>query len=361
MKSAVILTIAVALALLAVPLSSASVIHATINTKTNEGIVNATSNYVLYYTYPENSTASQQLNGRVIWVNATSYLNSSGREYLQGDINEYESNNQNASDFSNSFVSTNTTVAQPVVHVVNATLIYHLHAFANQTNLTVYRNLTLDLKISNITEKTGNNTTIIDMSWRAFGVQGKLMSSFRGNMRVSDPKLNLTYQASINTNMDVNLLGDINLGGESEGEGGGQGGLIMGILFSNNHFGQNIMNYGTINFHVFSVPLTDWTRVYDSATNTTTLYYNSSTNFSLNASHSTNSGNYTVKLKTDPSASITADGDAVPISANELAVSVSPQSNGRISSYVLPVVITVIAVLIASLVAVFARKRSKKK
>jgi hypothetical protein len=360
MRSAIILTIVVAFALLAVPLSSASVIHATINTKTNEGTVNATSNYVLYYTYPENSTTSQQLNGTVIWVNATSYLNSSGRQSLEGDMNEYDSQDQSASDSSNNSTSNNTTVAQPAVHVVNATLTYHLHAFANQTNLTVYRNLTLDLKISNITKKTGNNSTVIDMSWRAFGVQGELMSSFKGNMMVSVPSYNLTYQSSINTNMDVNLLGDLNLGGDGEGEDGGHGGIMMGLLFANDHFGTNVMNYETINFHVFSVPLTDWTRVYNSATNSTTFYYNSSTNFSLNASYSNNGENYTVKVKTDPAAAITTNGNAMPTSANELVVSGSAQSNGMLSAYGLPIVGAVIAVLIVGLVAVFARKRSKK-
>jgi hypothetical protein len=356
MRSALIITIVVAFALLAVPLSSATVIHATINTKTNEGTMNATSNYVLYYTYPKNSTASQTLNGMVIWVNATSYLNSSGRQYLEEDMNGYQSYDQNAPGSSNNSTSSNTTYPQPVVHVVNATMIYHVHAFANQTNLTVYRNLSLNLKISNITKKVGNNTTIIDMSWRAFGVQGELMSSFKGDMKMSAPSLNFTYQSSINTNMDVNLLGDLNLGGED----GGNGGFMMGALFANDHFGTNVMNYETINFHVFSVPLTDWTRVYNSATNSTTFYYNSSTSFSLNASYTDSNGNYTVNLKTDPHAVITTNGNAKPTSANELAVSSSAAPNGMISAYGLPIVGAVIAVLIIGLAAVFARKRSKK-
>ena len=384
MRRVLIAALVVIAILMAVPLSSATTIHATINTKTNEGYVNATSNYVMYYTYPNNSSASQQLNGTVIWLNATSYLNSSGMQSLGEDINNNTqgsnhdnhpamdanevNDSSNSTDNSNSTTNsttsgtsnstTNTTIL-PLVHVVNATLNYQLHVFANSTNLTVFRNLTINLKISNITKKVGNNSTIIDMSWRAFGVQGILSSDFRGNLRIHDPFLKMTMtEQEVNMNMDVNQLGDFGSFGEGDHSNSY---LQLGPVFQDGGFGPNVIGFNTINFHVFSVPLNQWVRVYDSSTNSTTFFYNATSNYTLNASMSYNGSNYTIKLKTDPSAAITTNGNAKPNSANELVVSsaAAPTSTGPSS---IDVVILGIVILVAvGATAVMVRSRTTKK
>ncbi len=384
MRRVLIAALVVIAILMAVPLSSATTIHATINTKTNEGYVNATSNYVMYYTYPNNSSASQQLNGTVIWLNATSYLNSSGMQSLGEDINNngqgsnhdnhpaMDSNevndSSNSTDNSNSTTNSTTngtsnstanTTILPLVHVVNATLNYQLHVFANSTNLTVYRNLTINLKISNITKKVGNNSTIIDMSWRAFGVQGVLSSDFHGNLRVHYPSHNMTMtQTAVNMNMDVNQLGDFGSFGEGDHSNNY---LQFGSVFQDGGFGSNVIGFNTINFHVFSVPLNQWARVYDSSTNSTTFFYNATSNYTLNASMSYNGSNYTIKLKTDPSAAITTNGNAKPSSANELVVSsaAAPTSTGPSS---IDVVVLGIVILVAvGATAVMVRSRTTKK
>lgn len=376
MRKALIMTMVVVFALLAVPLSSATVIHATINTNTNEGIVNATSNYVLYYTYPSNSSTAQSMNGTVIWMNATSYLNSSGRQFLGQNMNDYQGQNQdrnhngndpnetndsNNSDGnttlgSNSTVNATANATLPPVHVVNATLSYQLHAFSSMTNLTIFRNLTLSLKISNITKKVGNNTTVIDMSWRAFRVQGQLMGDFRGYMNLQNPHDGLKVQSDVNTNMDVNMLGDMG----DFGEGGQRGIFQIGSFFTNDGFGSHVLNFETINFHVFSVPLQQWTRVYDSSTNSTTFFYNATTNYSLNESVSMNGSNYSLKLMTDPSAAITTNGKAIPTSSNELVVSTaSAPSTSRSSTGILAVV-GIIAVVAIGLSALLMRRRARK-
>jgi hypothetical protein len=384
MRKVLIAALVVIAILMAVPLSSATTIHATINTKTNEGYVNATSNYVMYYTYPNNSSASQQLNGVVIWLNATSYLNSSGMQSLGEDINNNAqgSNHDNhpamdpneVNDSSNSTDNTNSTTNSttngtsnsttnttilPLVHVVNATLNYQLHVFANSTNLTVFRNLTINLKISNITKKVGNNSTIIDMSWRAFGVQGVLSSDFRGNLRVHYPSHNMTMtQTEVNMNMDVNQLGDFGSFGEGDHSNNY---LQFGSVFQDGGFGSNVIGFNTINFHVFSVPLNQWARVYDSSTNSTTFFYNATSNYTLNASMSYNGSNYTIKLKTDPSATITTNGNAKPSSANELVVSsaAAPTSAGLNS---IDVVVVGIVILVAvGATALMVRNRTTKK
>ena len=376
MRKALILTMVVVFALMAVPLSSATVIHATINTKTNEGFVNATSNYVLYYTYPSNSSTAQSLNGTVIWMNATSYLNSSGKQFLEQNMNEYQVQNQDrnhngndpseANDSNNSngktTVDSNSTVnatanaTLPTIHVVNATLNYQLHAFANMTNLTIFRNLTISLKISNITKKVGNNTTVIDMSWRAFRVQGQLMGNFRGYMDLQVPHDGLKVQSNVNTNMDVNMLGNMGDFGED-----GQGGMFqLGSFFKNDGFGSHVLNFGTINFNVFSVPLQQWARVYNPSTNSTTFFYNATSNYSLNETVSVNGSNYSLKLMTDPSAAITTNGKAIPTSSNELVVSTASAPTTSLSSTGTLVVVGIIAIVAIGLSVLLMRRKVKK-
>lgn len=371
-RIALIATLLVVAGLVVVPLSSATTIHAMINTKTNEGFVNATSNYALYYTYPNNSSDARQLNGTVIWMNVTSYLNSSGRQLLEGDMNENQNQGQGdsqdnsphfdgVSDQNDSSNSTNTTTisnvsntSSPTVHVVNATLKYQMHAFANDTNLTIYRNLTIDLKISNITKKVGNNSTIIDMSWRAFRVQGELMGHFNGKLELKNPYSQINDSFSVNSNMDVNLLGDMGDFGE-DGNG-----FSLGRIFEGGIFNAHVMNYQTIDFHVFSVPLSQWTRVYDSATNTTTLYYNASSNYSLDESISLNGSDYTLKLLTDPSASITTTGKAIPTSSNELIVLNAGAPSSFLPTSTLLIVIAVIALVGIGTAVILMRRRAGK-
>jgi hypothetical protein len=385
MRKALILTLVIVAALMVVPLSSATVINATINTKTNVGYVNATSNYVLYYTYPSNSSMSNEMNGTVIWMNATSYLNTTGIQQLDQNMNENEDQNSYQNDShsqdqipsgndvrdsnnstnssgdsnsnTNSTTNSTTNITMPTVHVVNATLKYQLHAFASSTNLTVFRNLTLNLKISNITKKVGNNTTVIDMSWRAFRVQGQLMGEFRGKLELMDPSIKLNLQTDVNTNMDVNQLGNFGNFGE---DGNVFGNFQLGNLLASEGFGSHVMNYPTIDFHVFSVPLQQWARVYHSSTNSTTFYYNASTNYSLNSSVSYNGSNYTLKLKTDPSAAITTNGKAMVTSSNELAVANAASQTTQMSQYSALIITGIVVIVAIGLAAVFMRQRARK-
>jgi|GEM_PF-1049807 len=367
MKALALVTLALVVGLFAVPLSSATVMHATIDTQTNVATINASSNYALFLTYPSNSSMSQELNGTVEWYNSTSYLNSSGMMQLGSDMNERgfagqnisgdsRANNSRNNIHANSTNDTNSTQEGPQVHVVNATLNYQVHIFANETNLTVYRNLTMALRITNITEKVGNNSTIVDMSWRAFGVQGKLMSDFHGMFKLSNPNKRISIESQLNTNMDVNQLGDMGIGDQFTGGFN----FELGDLFENGGFGNHLQTFSTINFHVFSVPLNNWTRVYNSGTNTTTLYYNTTASYLLNESQNINGNIYSLRVKADPSASLTTYGYAVPTSSNALTVyATSPQIGS--SSIDLIIVAAVVVVAIVSLAAaLIIRKKSRK-
>ncbi|EQB66128.1 MAG: hypothetical protein AMDU3_IPLC00001G0294 [Thermoplasmatales archaeon I-plasma] len=352
MRYSVVLMLALVVGMMAIPLGSATTMHATLNTQTNVASVNTTSNYVLYYTYSAGSNASNQLNGTVMWLNATSYVNATTRQEIQQDMNHVDVSG-NASSGTVNATGTSSTNAT-VIHVINATIAYQVHAFANQTNLTVYRNMTLHMTVTNFTKKTGSNSTVVDMSWRAFGVQGKLESMFRGNLAVKVPFLNITVNASITSNIDVNELGDMNLG-----IGGGNSGSIdLRMLFEQSGFNGDIASYNTVNFHVFSKPLSTWVRVYDSSANTTTFYYNASTNYTVNSTINDNGSIYTLKLRIDPSAAMTTNGDAEVTSANDLAiVSYSPQ--GASTTYL--VAIVVIAVVLVGGISGYAVSRRRRK
>ncbi len=352
MKSLTVLALAAIIAMMALPLSSATTMHATIDSQTNVANVNTTSNYVLYYTYPAGSNASKQLNGTVMWLNATSYVNGTTRQELQQDMNQVKIAGNTSSGTINA--STNSTSNQTIIHVVNATISYHVHAFANQTNLTVYRNMTLHLTITNVTKKTGSNTTVIDMSWRAFGVQGKLESTFHGNLAVRVPFLNVTVNADITSKMDVNELGDLSLGDGNSGAGG----INLGLFFDQSGFNSNVATYSTVNFHVFGVPLTSWVRVYDSNSNTTTFYYNTTTNYTVNSTINDNGSIYTLKLRIDPSAAVTTTGDAEATSSNLLAIVSGSGTTFPVQDIVV-IGITVV-ILVAGSIAFLARRRRGK-
>ncbi len=359
MRSVTILTLAVVLSLLAVPLSSATTMQATVNTHTNVATVNTTSNYVLYYTYPADSNASKELNGTVAWLNATSYVNGTTRQEIQQDMNSAEVTSSASTNGSNSSSATGVNASsssnQTVIHIVNATITYHVHAFANQTNLTVYRNMTLHMTITNVTKKTAGNSAVIDMSWRAFGVQGRLESTFHGMLAVRVPYLNTTVNAEITTTIDVNELGDMSLGFEN----GNAGNLDISGFLEQDGFNGDLATYSTVNFHAFGQPLFSWVKVYDSNTNSTTFYYNTSSKYAVNSTINDNGSLYTLKLRIDPHGSLTTNGYAEVSSANDLAVtSVPPSGLSGVTVALVSVVVTL--ALIGAISYVVRTKRVKK-
>ncbi|MEM0136546.1 MAG: hypothetical protein QXU18_15185, partial [Thermoplasmatales archaeon] len=172
-------------------------------------------------------------------------------------------------------------------------------------------------------------------------------------LEFKNPNLNVSDSYSINTNMDVNILGGMGEFGDD-----GHGNMFhLGSFF--NGFGPNVMNYETVDFSVFSVPLQQWSRVYDSSTNSTTFYYNATSNYSLDESVNVNGNNYSLKLMTDPSAAITTNGQATPTSSNELVVSNAAAPGTAVSSTAILVVIGIIAVAAIGISAVLMRKRAK--
>ncbi|MEM3363163.1 MAG: hypothetical protein QXR21_02550 [Thermoplasmatales archaeon] len=348
MKALASIIAAIAIAAVLIPTASATVIHATVNENKNVATINASSNYELFYTYPNDSEQSKLLAGTTIWFNGTAFINSSGILDLQrfvrngsgdymGRLHGNESNWTGSDERpgANSTIVNNTS--EPQLHVINASIFYQLHVRGTNTNLTVYRNLTLNIVITNITKHVGNRT-VIDMSWRAFEVQGEFMASLHGILNFDSQKKMLDY------NTDINELGDLRMGDDSH-------------LFSLNQVLGNsfYLNRNTINFNVFSVPLTQWVSHYNAATNTTFFYYNVSNSLFYNSTENINGMNYTLKIIQDPSATLSVMGKVKPISANELAV-VPTSSVSPIYEYIAAVVLTI---LVISAIVVFIVRRRK--
>ncbi|MGC8574380.1 MAG: hypothetical protein ACP5LC_02515 [Thermoplasmata archaeon] len=323
MRSLTIMVGILVLAMAMVPLASGAQVNATINTHTNVANVNATSNYVMVLNYPNGSMLSQALSGKNFYLNGSSTITSSSIGVLDQSI-ENESNNS-------------TSGFTP--HVVNATILYSYKAVANNTTMKVYRNLTLEMSITNILKKVDGHY-VIDMSWRAFRVQGELMSTINGR------------------EIDVNDMGAQMFLGEDFGD------HTMGIP-------SDIKHMHSLDFQIFNVPLSQWNKQYNSTSNVTIfsynygrdIWYNSSWNFSSNGgffgNDNNNSGNYSISIHYDPSSEIAVTGYANVNSANTLVVENSSTNSylGLNSESIIAGVLITIIIIIAALGVVLYRRK----
>lgn len=325
MRSLTILVGVLVIAMAMVPLVSGQQVSATINTRTNIADVNASSNYVMQLNYPNNSMLSTVLSGKEFSINGSATISSNSMQVLDQSI-ENDSGN-------------NTTGFTP--HVVNATILYSYKMIANNTTMKVYRNLTLDMSITNILKEV-NGHYVIDMSWRAFKVQGKIMSTINGQ------------------NIDVNDIGDQ---------------MFLGEDFSE-HFGipTEIKDMHSLDFQVFNVPLSQWNKHYNATDNVTIFTYNYGRDIWYNASWSSSlmggnggdfgmnnsTGNYSLSIHYDPSSTIAVTGYANVNSANTLIVTNSAGSSVlglNNESLVAGVVIAILIIIAALGVVVYKKKK----
>lgn len=324
MRSITIMVGVLILAMAMVPLASGAQVNATINTHTNVANVNATSNYVMVLNYPNGSMLSQVLSGKNFYLNGSSTITSSSMGVLDQSI-ENESNNS-------------TSGFTP--HVVNATILYSYKAVANNTTMKVYRNLTLEMSITNILKEI-NGHYVIDMSWRAFRIQGELMSTINGR------------------EIDINDMGDQ---------------MFIGDDFGDHNWGipKGIKDMHSLDFQVFNVPLSQWNRQYNSTSNITIftynygrdIWYNSSWNFSSNSgffgNDNNNSGNYSISVHYDPSSRIAVTGYANVNSANTLILENSSANSYlglNSESIIAGVLITIIIIIAALGIVAYRRKK----
>ena len=320
----------------AIPLSHASTLNATINPKTNMANVTATSNFVAVLTFPSTSFLSN-LNGTVITLNGSAVISSTYLSSLSQDVER--------GDDSNNSSSNNTT--GPQLHVVNATLYLYYKFIATNTSITVFRNLTLNMTITNILRNISGHE-VISMNWRAFKVEGKLMANINAFMHLKTRNQNFSMKVS--ESFDVNELGD-QLGiGEND--------LMSGDLME--HIFSNFSHKDTIDFTEFKVPLSQWNRVYNPTLNETIYTLTINKNVWANVTISSGElGNLNLSYHYDPSSSIVVMGNAVVGPNNTLEI-VSSTSSANVATTYAIAGIAVIVVVVGIAAAVFYAKRRKK-
>ena len=105
----------------------------------------------------------------------------------------------------------------------------------------------------------------------------------------------------------------------------------------------NILSRSTINYTSLSSPLSDWTRVYDASTNTTTFTksVNGQSNYSSSVSFSGQT--YSLSMVSDPSSIVKVLGYASP-SGNSLIIESPPPGTVGISTVLVLVAFIIIAV-----------------
>ncbi|MDP8011861.1 MAG: hypothetical protein ACP5F1_05425 [Thermoplasmata archaeon] len=298
MKKIIVLSATVLVILsLMVPVTYGSTLKISLYPEKKLANVNLESESELIFTYPNGSFASKMLNGSSENISFSETFN-------------------HPSDHAIAFIEGYLKSRYHNVTVDNMTVIFNLTENANNTELKIYKNLSLDLWLSGIFNKTKSETKV-NLSWRSFEIKGSF---------------------DINGH-DVNNFGSYL----------GSIGMFTGLM-------DRLNNKSTINFTMLKVPLSKWNRTYDSSTNTTTFYYNSSLNellsISVNGTGMFN-GTYTLKLLYDPSSTISVPGYAT---ASNNTITILPSAPNTFDMLIIIVAVVAVVVIIAG-IALAIRKR----
>ena len=243
----------------------------------------STTNLVL--TYPANSTLSSYLKSYNSSLSLSGNFNSSdeGLRSFQGHLDDQ---------------------ANDSITVQNMTVGYKYSAKANDTALVVSLETDITAQVSGVF-KISNGTITADLAWRSFHINGAMDLNLEGR------------------EVDVNQVGST-LSQSVAGRGVSEEALA-GMFAGNGMWAEP-----TLNFSSLSAPLSDWTRSYDSITNTTTYSKTISGQSTLSSKYSHGGETYSLTLTSDPSASISTHGYAVA-SGNSLVITKAPLSANPLS------------------------------
>lgn len=301
---------ALALLVLAVaPAVSGSTLTVTINPTSKSAELSSTSSTTIVLTYPADSNLAKYLSNL---SNSVSYSSS------------FTGNSIPALVLQSGF-----ELRDHSIQVQKMAISYSETAKGNDTALVIH-------KVTNITASvTGlftieNGTVDINLGWRSFYVPGNMSLDLQGRM------------------VDVNFVGSAVAYPLSNRP------LLAAFLFGR-FGGDHIWNWATLNFSALDVPLTTWTRNYDSSTNTTTFSKTITGASSFSASADYNGQKYTLTVSSDPSAKISTQGYAIA-SADSLAITSAPGSVYPSEFEVLAVAATV--ALVAAFGTMYFFKRS---
>ncbi len=300
------LTLLSLLLLAAIPSVSASTLTVTINPSTKSAELQSVSATTIVLTYPSGSPLSEELQNFSSSVSySSSFSGGSGPVLMLQD---------------------GFALRDDSAHIQNMSISYSLTAKGNTTALVVHKTTNITAWVSGLFS-VENGTVHIDLGWRAFAVPGNMTVNLQGRL------------------VDINLVGST-VASPFFGRP-----LVYSFLLA--RFSRySIWDYATLNFSALDTSLTTWTRHYDSATNTTTFSKTVAGTSTFSASATYNGQDFSLKVTSDPSATIATKGYAVA-SANSLTVTTSP---GTVSVADVGIIAVVAIATIATMAAYFVKK-----
>ena len=278
LKRGTLLSALIALLLaISIPVVSASTVNIALNPTTGVAKVIGISTTTIIFTYPANSSVSNFLKGY-------SYSTQAAGNIAAGQ--------SSADDFQSALRNYTQSIS-----VENMSVSFNTKAIANSTALVITKETNITAWVTGVFNET-NGKVMADLQWKAFVIRGSFDVPLDGH------------------NFDLNTLGSAvvePLGGD---------GFASSFLV-NSFGGDDLWSHPTIDFSALNSPLTNWTRVYDSSTNTTTFTKNINTHDNFSSSYSFNGQTYSLLMTYDPSSTVSVLGYASPF-GNSLIIESPP-------------------------------------
>lgn len=310
MKGTTAMILVTLLLIMSVPVASASNVNIALNPSSGVAKVTAISTTRIIFTYPANSTISNALKAYTYSMQ------------VSGNVAKGEASSDNFQDTLRNYT--------PSISVENMSTSLSTNAVGNATALMVTRTTNLTAYVTGVFNLT-NGEVMANLEWKSFTIRGSLEVQMNGN------------------NYDMNLLGSAvlaPLGGE---------GMVASFLGGS--FGRdNIWSSSTINYSALSSPLSNWTRVYDASTNTTTFSKTVKAQSNYSSAISFNGQTYSLSMVSDPSSTIEVLGYASP-SGNSLIIESHPPGTVGISALLVLVAFTIVA--LGAYIAIRRRARPR--
>ena len=261
-----------------VPAASASTLTVDLNPATGVAAMQSTSVTNIVLTYPANSSLSDYL---------------SGLSYNASSSGTFPAGSQGVSAFEGHFRDDDGSS----VSISNLNVSASYVANANATTLVIMKQTVISATVSGVFSVV-NGTVTANLGWRSFHIDGAL---------------DLTLQGHV---FDINLLGS--------SVTWAMGGRSLGIAVVTGMFGgESLWSTPTLNFSSLDTPLANWTKNYDSLTNTTTFSKTISGQSSLSTTYTSDGQTYSLRATSDPSAVISTQGYA-DASSNSLSIVPTP-------------------------------------
>ncbi len=330
MKNNMVLVVLISFIMLA-SIASAGSLNITVYNQKNLAHVVMSSSIEFLFKYPKNSMFS-------------SLLANTSRE-ITFTVN-YSGPSQNYISFLEGFFKSH----YKNVTIENLTLTYNMKEYANSTEMIAFRNVSMDLWLTGIFNKSKSNS-VVNLSWRDI---------------IINKNFNITYG---NKQYDVNgfNFNYTQMGNYSEKFGMSS----MPMMKMPKIWG--------FNYSVFAKPLKEWNRAYNKTLNETIftltippqIIFNQTFTLSnstyggmpfMNNITSNNFGNYSLEIITDPSANIAVQGYAVP-NNNTVTVYSSPTTSSpttQNNNLMTWIYIVIGIIIIALIVGAFMYMNSKK-